>query len=117
MMIKKTLFFLTNLFLLFLIWQLSLGVVHLLKAGEIVHRKEKQTEELTLQNQDLKKRLEESAGERFVEESAREKLGMARTGEVVVVMPEELPQSDSPKTELKGENLPNWKCWWNLFLK
>ncbi len=47
----------------------------------------------------------------FIEQTAREKLGMVKPGEHIVLAP---PPTDT----LKPADLnysPNWKKWWNLF--
>lgn len=70
--------------------------------------------ELQEENEQLKRRLEEVHTPFFVEKEAREKLGMVREGETVVLM-------DVGKNEEEGrigrgeEMVPNWKQWWQLF--
>lgn len=48
----------------------------------------------------------------FVEEEARNRLGMARPGERVIILPEDFqtPMPESPK-----DTTPNWVKWWRLF--
>jgi cell division protein FtsB len=75
--------------------------------------------ELEKQNTDLKTKLEGVKSTQFIEREARDKLGLAKIGEIVVV----LPDSDSlkalaPKVQEEKFFLPEpiWKKWMMLFL-
>ena len=78
---------------------------------EIISLKEK--------NETLKKQIQESQTDEFTERQARNRLGLVREGEVVVVLPEEeILKKFSPKIEEQENQLPdpNWKKWLKLFL-
>jgi cell division protein FtsB len=68
------------------------------------------------ENAILKARLGEVQSDEFVEREARNKLGMVREGEVLVVIP---PQSggeqNPPLSEATEGQGPNWKRWWKLY--
>lgn len=77
---------------------------------KVVELKEEQAKLLT-----MKERVE---SEEFIEKEAREKLGLAKPGEVVVVLPEEeILRRIAPKFEDEDfvEKLPIWKRWARMF--
>jgi len=64
-----------------------------------------------------KEQLEYVKSAEFLEKEAREKLGLAREGEVVVILPEnveELISANQPQISENQEE-PNWKKWLKLF--
>ncbi len=65
-------------------------------------------------NRELVARLEEATSSAFIEKEAREKLGLVKEGDTIVL----LDASESPGIESakdSGASLPNWKKWWKLF--
>ena len=90
----------------------SSSIRSLLKKGDLFVEKEEKLIELKSKNQEFKRALEEAQGEDFIEKEAREKLGMGKKGEVVVI----LPKNKKQKTKnSKQEEEQNWKKWYNLF--
>lgn len=64
------------------------------------------------QQQFLKERLYYVKTNEFVENEAREKLGMVKEGELIVLA----PPTENKKIIVDTENKnPNWQKWWNLF--
>ena len=107
---------LTNLIILilglFLIVNLTRSIYSLLKAGDKLKEEEKKVAELKYQNDELKNKLSEVQSPSFLEKMAREKLGLAKEGETVVILPSILPQNPKLNPE---EKLANWQKWWRLF--
>lgn len=68
--------------------------------------------ELKKQNEQLKIELEYKKSQRFAEEEIRNKLGMAREGEEVFVVPVESAEEND--TAQENRVLPNWKKWQKL---
>ncbi len=70
------------------------------------------------QNQTLEKQLASSQDLSFVEKQVRDKLGLAKPDEAIVVLPDEdtlrklAPQNSSENNSLPD---PNWKRWEKLF--
>ena len=111
-MIKSKLINLTILVIgLFLIVNLTRSILSLLRAGDKIKEAQEQVAELQFKNDELKKRLAEMQSPAYLEKIAREKLGLAKKGEVVVILPPYQP----PSPPAGGENLPNWKKWLRLF--
>ena len=62
-------------------------------------------------NKFLKERLSYVKTDRFVEEEAREKLGLTKPGEKIIILTKKRGEIDQQQTEDKS----NWQKWWNLF--
>ncbi len=65
----------------------------------------------------LEAELSEVESPEFIEQEARNRLGLGKEGETIVLMPK-LQESGIPNQESgkeQQERLPNWKRWWRLF--
>ena len=74
---------------------------------------------LKRENDDLAKKVESIQGVEFMEAQLRNKLGLAKPGETVVILPDrETLIKLAPRTDLEEETLPdpNWKKWIKLFI-
>jgi cell division protein DivIC len=68
---------------------------------------------LITQNSQLQEQLREATSPAFIEQAARDKLGLVRTGETVVIM--DKSQILNPDSQKNLQELPPWKQWWSLF--
>lgn len=64
------------------------------------------------ENAELLRRLQEAQTPEFVERQAREKLGLVKKGEIIVLVPKPIPATAPGEP---ADQLPNWKKWWGLF--
>ena len=84
------------------------------KAGDRIKRAEIEVETEKKTNEELKKRLAEVQSSEFIEKEAREKLGLGKEGETIVVLPE---QNSSQPSALNPQNSePNWRKWWKVYV-
>lgn len=90
----------------------SSSIHSLIKKGDLFVEKEKKLVELKTKNQELKETLEKVESEEFVGKEAREKLGMGKRGEVIVILPNN-QTTKQPNNQEK--ELQNWRKWYNLF--
>lgn len=97
---------------LYLIVSFSRDIWGLLNKNKEIDKEQQKLEKLKDDNLVLKQRLEYVQSEEFVEKEARDKLGMVREGEAVVLMPENTSQALETQVQ---EETPNWKKWWQLF--
>lgn len=70
------------------------------------------------ENRELEKRLELVESEEFIERQLRDQLGLARKGEIVIILPDvETLKRLAPRVYREGESLPdpNWRKWMKLF--
>ncbi|OGD89481.1 hypothetical protein A3I53_03575 [Candidatus Curtissbacteria bacterium RIFCSPLOWO2_02_FULL_40_13b] len=73
---------------------------------------EKRLETLKKESESLKRELEYKKSQDFAESEIRNRLGLVKEGETVVILPKD------EKSNKNGENevaIPNWQKWWNLF--
>lgn len=94
----------------YFVFSLSKGTYDLWYKAEKVKEAQDERKEKEEKNRQLKKQLEFVQKPEFIEKQAREKLGLAKPNEVVVVM-------TTPEATQSGieKDLPNWEKWWNLF--
>ena len=111
-------------FLLFLLGGIYLIVIlsrdlwQILSAKNRITDAEEQVEKLEEEQVKLEEQLKLVETDEFVEREARDKLLLAKEGEVVVLLP---PGGGIENVELKmenqeEENLKNWKKWLELFM-
>ena len=87
----------------------------LIQVRQIVTEARIRTQEAYRENELLTKRLVEVSSDSFVEREARDKLGMGKEGEVIVILPK--MTNDKLQITNQSENKPNWKRWWDLYVR
>lgn len=80
-------------------------------------RAEQTVSELEARNRDLKAEAEKSNQELVTEAIIRDELDLAKPGDIVVIIPEELLQSriNEQNQETEDQNIPNWQRWLQVF--
>lgn len=111
---KKIIFFLVIIVSLFIINNLVRSIWDLWQKQELVSNAQKQLDQQEAQNKELKDKLSQASRPEFIEEEARNKLFMAKPGEVQVLISKDLLQASESGKE-KQDQRPNWKKWWDLF--
>lgn len=99
--------------LLVVIRNLALSVLSLSQNNTPVTQLKQQVEAYKRENQFLTQELAYVQSDEFVERQARQKLGLVKSGEYIVIAPPQKTkeQAASPLTSDK----PNWRKWWELF--
>ncbi len=100
---------------LFIIVNISRSIVSLWQKQHIISEQEQIHKQLEAENKELNQILSQVQSPEFVEKQAREKLNLKRLGEIVVILPEELKQTEIGQEPEEEVALPNWKRWWKLF--
>lgn len=106
--------FLGFLFLLSLIRNIS----KIADAEKRISKAQERVEKLRKENKETERRLAEVKGEEYIEKQLRDKLGLAKEGEIVVVLPdEETLRKIAPGIAEEEDVLPDptWKKWLKLF--
>ena len=67
------------------------------------------------ENKRLQSELEYAGSSEFIETEARNRLGLGREGEAIVLMPNNQFPMSNIQTKTEKEKIPNWKRWWRLF--
>lgn len=117
-MIKKALSLLAILIVLFIGYNLIGQILGALRSEERLSQAAWKLHGLEVKNKELKKQLSEIKSTDFIEKTARDKLGLAREGETVVVIPEEaLERVLGEAKKIEEIRLPNWQGWLRVFFK
>jgi cell division protein FtsB len=111
---KRFFKFLLLFLLVFAIISLSKNAWGLINQGLVVKRKETELLVLREKNQQLKAWLDYVKTDEFLEQEARNNLGMVK-GESVVILPSSF-LADKIIT-ITEDNLPAYQQWWNLFFR
>ncbi|KKR43644.1 MAG: coiled-coil [Microgenomates group bacterium GW2011_GWC1_41_20] len=83
-----------------------------------VEEEKQRVEKMQSDNAKLQAQIMEAQGSEFIEKQIRDKLGLTKTGEVVVILPDEsIVKRLAPPVTLDDETLPdpNWLKWKKLF--
>ena len=100
-----------------LIVSLSRDILKLLRAADELKLAAQKVEKLQKEGESLTQKKNYYQSEAFIEEEARNKLNMAKTGETIVILPPNIKEVLGEKESLDVKPLPNWRQWLNLFLK
>lgn len=98
-----------------LVVNLLRSIWDLWRRRDILGERQSVLKRLEAENTRLKGELSYSESPFFVEQEARNRLGLGREGETVVLMPNVQFPISSIQKKTDEETIPNWKRWWNLF--
>jgi cell division protein FtsB len=101
-----------------LVISLARNILKITSADKKIEESESELEELKIESQELKVEVKALQSEEHIEEQLRDKLGLAKEGEIVLVLPdEEILKKLAPRQVNEEEALPNplWKKWLDLF--
>jgi phosphoglycerate-specific signal transduction histidine kinase len=88
------------------------------EVGMKIEKEKEKIEKLKKEKEELQKDVEMARSEEFIEKQLRDNLGLAKEGEIVVILPDyETVKKFAPGIEEEEDLLPepNWKKWVNLF--
>ena len=94
------------------------NIVKINNVNQSIKDEEEKVEKIRQENAELKAKLEILRSDEYQEKQLRDKLGLAKEGELIVVLPEdEVLRNLAPKHIEEEETLPdpNWKKWLHLF--
>ena len=83
----------------------------------IIAERQQALRELTEKNRKLQQELKQATSPAFIEQAARDKLGLVREGETVVIMDKSNPSAGGLNDQERSQELPSWKQWWGLFFE
>ncbi len=105
------------LVVLVIIYNLLVQIKDALKSGDRLSAAAEVVYKQEAKNRELKKKLAEVNSIEFIEKQARNKLGLSKIGETIVIIPEEKLKSVLGVTQSAEIRLPNWLGWWKVFFK
>ena len=83
-----------------------------------IKEEEKKVEVLQKEKEELGKKVVEAESDAYIEKQLRDKLGLAKEGEIVLILPEdEILRKIAPIINEEEDLLPDptWKKWFKLF--
>lgn len=116
-MIKKIVLVLIILAGLIFAYSLVNQIMRAARSGERLSQAADAVFKLEARNKDLQKKLLQIQSPEFIEEQARDKLGLAKKGETVVVIPEEKLKLVLGASSPAQIRLPNWLGWLKVFFR
>lgn len=117
-MLKKIGIVLAIIAAVFIIYNLIIQILDALKSGERLSTGAESLYKLEAKNKELKKRLLQIKSPEFIEKEARNKLGLGKQGETLVIIPDEkIKEVLQASASAKEARLPNWLGWWKVFFK
>ncbi len=118
MILRKLFFGIGILIVLVIALNLITQIVHTLKSTDRLNDVITEVHKLEIKNRELKEKLTKIGTTDFIEQQARDKLGLGKSGETVVIIAEEkVRQILGASSSGVIERLPNWLGWWKLFFK
>lgn len=116
-MIKKISLAVIILISLIIAYNLITQTFEATKSGERLSQAAETVYKLQAKNENLKKKITQIQSPEFIEEEVRNKLGFAKKGETVVIIPEEKLKLVLGASSAAQIRLPNWLGWLKLFFK
>lgn len=117
-MLKKIILGVIILIVLIIAYNLLIQISDALKSGERLSDAVDVVYKLEAQNRELKKKLIQAQSQEFIEQQARNKLGLGKSGETIVIIPEDKLKSVLGATQsAQVVRLPNWLGWWRVFFR
>lgn len=94
---------------------LTRSIIELRGRSNMAEERQGELDKVKKENEELKKRYEEVQTPEFVEREIRERLGLVKEGETLVLVDKnQSPRSEQPVSN-SDPQLPNWKLWTKLF--
>lgn len=110
--VKRVFQVLLLLFLVFAIVSLSGNTAALFKRGLVIRKEQQELEALRQTNEQLKARLDYVKSDQFLEQEARNSLGLTKE-ETVLILPEDILEKEEANNS--ANQLLPWRQWWELF--
>ncbi len=116
-MIKKIVLGVVVLIILVIGYNLITQIMAATKSGERLSQAADVVYKLETKNRELKKQLAQIQSPDFLEEQVRNKLGLAKKGETLVVIPEEKIKQVLGASSSVQVRFSNWLGWLKVFFK
>ena len=115
-MIRKIVIGVIILLVLIFAYNLLGQISESLRSSERLSNQANSVYKLEAENRELKKQFEEIQSPEFIEQQARDKLGLSKVGETIIIIPDEKLKSVLSASEsAKVTRLPNYQGWLRVF--
>jgi cell division protein FtsB len=108
----------TWVLVVFLLISITKNIGRVMSIRRQVEEERVRVEKMEAENERVRAQIAEAQGADFIEKQIRDKLGLTKEGEAIVVLPDEaVLKSFAPARETDENALPdpNWMKWRNLF--
>lgn len=116
---KKLIGYATWVLVLFLVVSTVRNIARVKAINSLVASEKDKLEQMKQDNAKLQTQIALTQGDAFIEKQIRDKLGLAKAGEAVVILPDTaILRALSPQLPVEENSLPdpNWRKWLKLFL-
>ena len=116
---KKLIGMATWILVLFLLISTIKNIGRVGNINTAVQKEKEKIEKMKEENIRLEAEIAQTQGEAFIEKQIRDKLGLAKAGEAIVILPDsEILMKLAPQIPVEQNFLPdpNWKKWMKLFM-
>lgn len=115
-MLRKIVIIASILLVLIIAYNLLKQIIDAVRSGDRLSSQAESVYKLEAKNRQLKKKLSDIQSPQFIEEEARNKLGMGKPGETVIIIPEEtLKLMLESSSSAQPVRLPNYIGWFRVF--
>ncbi len=101
-----------------MVFSMVRNIGRVLSIRKEVEKERLKIEKIEKENERIQADITKAQGTEFVEKQVRDKLGLVKEGEIIIVLPEEeIVKKLAPKVIFEDDYLPdpNWKRWLKLF--
>lgn len=116
-MIKKIVLILIVLVCLVVAYSLIKQIIEATKSGERLAKATDEVYRLEKKNKELKQKISQVQSSEFLEAEIRNRLGLAKKGETIVIIPEDKLKLVLGATQSAQIRLPNWLGWIKVFFR
>lgn len=117
-MLKRIGLILAVIIAVFIVYNLLSQILDALKSSERLSTEADSLFKLEAKNKELKLKLSQIKSPEFIEKEARNKLGLAKPGETVIIIPDEkIKEILQASGSAKQARLFNPLGWWRVFFK
>jgi len=105
--------------IIILTFSLIRNIIRVLNVRDRIREEEKKVEILRKEKEELEKKVIDAESDAYIEKQLRDKLGLAKEGEIILVLPEdEILRKIAPIVQEEVDFLPDstWKKWLKLFI-
>ncbi len=115
---KKVILIVVGAIVLIVVYNLVNQIFEAMHSGERLTQAADSLYKLQTENRQLQDKLAQINTPQFIEEQARDKLGLSKKGETVVIIPDDRLNRVLGISRLAPEvKLPNWLGWWRVFFR
>lgn len=116
-MAKRIILGIIVLIIVFVAYNLINQIISATKSGERLSQAADAVYQLENTNKALRNKLSQVQSPEFMESEIRNKLGLAKKGETLVVITEDKLKSVLGVSQIAQIRLPNWQGWLKVFFK